>query len=160
MFFLYYYRNYFHVFFKRVTNPFWVKIILLLIRVLLLFMLVLFVVLFVLMMLAPFLFIMVFFIITTFILCIWTLSNKMSYFSIIKPFKGKLTFVFVISFFEFSYNCASSASDSQLEKSLDSWSLFFVFLEALKVSSLFDGFSFSVLISYDVRTPCNSYIVN
>jgi hypothetical protein len=72
-----------------------------LIRVLLLFMLVLFVVIFSLMMYS--LYVIVFFIIATFIFRIWTLSNKMSYFSIVKAFKGKLTFVFVRSFFEFSH---------------------------------------------------------
>jgi hypothetical protein len=52
------------------------------------------VVFFVLMIFNPFLCVMVFCIITTFILCIWTLSRKMSYFSTIKSFNGKLTFVF------------------------------------------------------------------
>ena len=39
------------------------------------------------------------------------------------------------------------------------FSLFFVFFEALKVTSLFDGFYFSAINSFSMRIPCNSSIV-
>jgi hypothetical protein len=96
----------------------------------------LFVAIFVLMMFS--LYVIVFFIITTFIFRIWTLSSKMSYFSTIKAFKEKLIFVFVISIFEFSHEIHFLyMSDSQLEQSLDLYSLFSILLEALKVASFF-----------------------
>jgi len=63
-------------------------------------------------------------------------------------------------FLSFLTKCASSASDSQLKQYLDPFYLFFIFFEDFKVASLFDGFSFSPLISYAVRIPCNSSIVN
>jgi len=109
----------------------------------------------------PFLYIMVFFIITTSILCIWILSNKMSYFSKIKEFKGNLAFVFSRSFFECSNKMFFLCIWFMV--GIIAWIILFVLCwigSFVQATSLFDGFYFFFLISYVMGITCNSSILN
>ena len=90
----------------------------------------------------------------------------MSYFPIVKAFKGNITFIFsnkgkiTKSILSFLTNCGSSMFDSQVEQSLYFCFLLSIFFDAFKATYSFDGISYQVPISYAVRIPCNSSIVN
>jgi len=105
------------------------------------------------------LYVIVLFIIT-FIFLIWTLGKKCHTFPQLKHLMGNLGLYFLDPFFSFIIKFSCYVFDSHLEQSFDLWSVFFIFFEDLQGFSFFDVFSFLVLISYIVRIPCNSSIVN